>query len=384
MMRYVGIDVGKARCRAALMNQKGAIESEFFFENNTRGISNLVSVLTGKDQVVMEFTGNLWLNIYDALDHKNIRVVLANPMKTKAIASARVKTDKVDARILAHLLRADLVAASYVPPVNLREMRALVRHRLSLVKMRTMVKNKVHAVTDKCGCRCEYSDMFGKAGMEWLRTLEMGELDRLVLENHLSHIESINAQISRVDEAIRKRASQDEDVRLLLSMTGIDVYTALLIRSEVGPISRFSDYKKLVSWAGLAPRVYQSGNVEYGGAITKRGSSVLRWAMIEAARVAVQHDEKLGAFYQRVRERRGDQKATVATANKMLKIIWVMLTRHETYGNANEKRYWKKLKKGLALNGRCWLQERNGSLVEELASFMRENVLLTFIAEELS
>jgi transposase len=186
--------------------------------------------------------------------------------------------------------------------------------------------------------------MFGKAGMEWLRALELGELDRLVLENHLSHSESINAQIGRVDEAIRKKASQDDDVRLLLSMTGIDVYTALLIRSEVGPISRFPDYKKLVSWAGLAPRVHQSGNVEYSGAITKRGSSVLRWAMIEAARVAVQHDEKLGAFYERVTERRGDQKATVAAANKMLKIIWVMLTRRETYGNANEKRYGKKLK----------------------------------------
>ena len=345
MMRYVGIDVGKARCRAALMNQKGDMESEFFFENNSRGISNLVSALTSEDKVVMESTGNLWLNLYDALDHRNISVVLANPLKTKAIASAKVKTDKVDARILAHLLRSDLVAESYVPPRNVREMRALVRHRLSLVKMRTMVKNKAHAISDRYGYRCEYSDMFGKAGMEWLRTLEFGELDRLVLENHLSLIEAINAQIRRVDEAIRKKASQDEDVRLLLSLTGIDVYTALLLRSEVGPIMRFPGYKKLVSWAGLAPSVHQSGNVEYHGAITKRGSSLLRWAMVEAARVAVQHDERLGAFYERVRARRGDQKAAVAVACKMLKIVWFMLTKRETYGNANGRLYGEKLKK---------------------------------------
>jgi transposase len=344
MMRYVGVDVGKARCRAALMNQKGSIESEFFFENSSRGIANLVSTLKDEDSVVMESTGNLWLNIYDALDHRNIKVVLANPLKTKAIASARVKTDKVDARILAHLLRADLIAESYVPPAAVRDMRALVRHRLSLVKMRTMVKNKVHAVTDKYGYRCEYSDMFGKAGMEWLRSLEMRELDRLILENHLSHVESINVQIRRVDEAIRKKASLDEDVRLLLSLTGIDVYTALLIRSEVGPITRFPDYKKLVSWAGLAPSVHQSGNVEYNGSITKRGSRMLRWAMVEAARVAIQHDEKLGTFYKRVRERRGDQKAAVAVANKMLKIIWTMLTRREAYGCVNEKRFGIKLK----------------------------------------
>ena len=114
------------------MNQNGVIENEFFFENNNTGISSLLSNLTSEDRVVMESTGNLWLNIYDTLDHKNIKVVLANPMKTKAIASARVKTDKIDARILAHLLRADLVAESYVPPAGVREMRALVRHSFRL------------------------------------------------------------------------------------------------------------------------------------------------------------------------------------------------------------------------------------------------------------
>lgn len=345
MMRYVGIDVGKAKCRAAFMNQNGAVESEFFFENSSKGIVKLVSTMTTEDKVVMESTGNLWLNLYDSLDQRNIRVVLANPLKTKAIASAKVKTDKLDARILAHLLRADLIAESYVPPGNVREMRALVRHRLSLVRMRTMVKNKVHAVVDKYGYRCEFSDMFGKSGMQWLRAQEFSDLDRLLLENHLSLVESINVQVRLVDEAIRERASQDEDVHLLLSLTGVDVYTALLLRSEIGPIGRFPDYKRLVSWAGLAPSVRQSGNVEFHGRITKRGPSILRWALVEAARVAVQRDDRMRAFHERVAVRRGDQKATVAVACKMLKIAWFMLTRRETYGNANRKRYGEKLKK---------------------------------------
>jgi len=197
MIRYVGVDVGKTRCRAALMNQQGNIEKEFFFENNQKGIQHLTSMLTSEDQVVMESTANLWLTLYEALDNKNIKVVLANPMKTKAIASARVKTDKIDAKILSHLLRADLVAESYVPPAQIREIRALIRHRLSLMKMRTMIKNKVHALTDKYGYRCEFSDMFGVSGLKWLRTLEMKELDLLILENHLSHIEAINLQIDR-------------------------------------------------------------------------------------------------------------------------------------------------------------------------------------------
>jgi len=219
MMRYVGVDVGKTRCRAAIMDEKGSIEKEFFFENSNKGIANLLLTLNNKDRVVMESTGNLWLNIYDTLDKRNIKVVLANPLKTKAIASAKVKTDKLDARILAHLLRADLIAESYVPQGNIREMRVLVRHRLSLVQMRTMLKNKVHAIVDKYGYRCEYSDMFGKAGIQWLKAQEMNEIDRLLLENHLCLIDSVKLQIGRVDDAIRMKACEDEDVRLLLSLT---------------------------------------------------------------------------------------------------------------------------------------------------------------------
>lgn len=164
-----------------------------------------------------------------------------------------------------------------------------------------------------------------------------------MIDNHLTHIESLERQIKRVDEEIISRASQDEDVKLLLSLTGIDVYTALLIKSEIGDIRRFPNYKKLVSWAGLAPSLHQSGSIEYHGAITKQGSRTLRWIIVESARVASTHDPRLRSFYERVKGRRGDQKAIIATANKMLKIIWFMLTRKEVYESANRKRYIKKL-----------------------------------------
>jgi transposase len=264
-------------------------------------------------------------------------------LKTKAIASAKIKSDKVDARILAHLLRSNLIAESYVPEKPLREIRALVRHRVAIVKIRTMVKNQVHAIIDKHGFSCEYSDMFGKRGMEWLRNLQLTSLDRLILDNHLAHLESLNQQTERVDEKIHSKACEDEDVKLLLSLTGVDVYTALLIRSEIGNINRFPDYKKLVSWAGLAPSLHQSGNVEYHGHITKQGSRMLRWIMVEAARVAVTHDERMRSFHDRVKHRRGDQKAIIAVANKMLKITWFMLTRREPYESRNNKRYQQKL-----------------------------------------
>jgi transposase len=342
MMRYVGIDVGKAKCRAAIVNEQGYVENEFFFENSKKGITELTEALMAEDKVVMESTGNLWLSIYDCLDSLNIKVVLANPMQIK---TSKKKTDKVDARKLAMLLKAGLISESYVPPGYLREMRALVRHRLSLVKMRTMEKNKVHAILDKYGYRCEKSDLYGKAGREWLGKLKFSELDRLLVENHVSLIESIGVQVKRVDDAILQKASEEEDVRLLLSLTGVDVYTALLIKSEIGRIERFDNFKKLISWAGLAPSVHQSGEVEYHGSITRQGSAMLRWAMVESAWVAVNHDEKLGGFFERVSVRRGKQKAVVAVACKMLKIVWFMLTRRETYGGVKGKRYGEKLKR---------------------------------------
>ena len=343
-MKYVGVDIGKWKCRAAIMNPEGSIIDEFTFPNDHQGIHDLVSRLTEEDRVVMESTGSVWTNLYDSLEERHVSVVLANPLKTRAIASARIKKDKVDARILAHLLRGDLVAECYVPPSELREMRALVRHRAGLVRARTTVKNRVHAIVDGYGFRCGYTDIFGKGGTEWLRGLELRALDRLMLDNHLSQHESLSRQILRVDGEIRRRASVDEDVRFLLSLTGVDVYTALLIRSEIGDISRFLDYKRLVSWAGMAPSIHQSGSVEIRGGITKQGSRMLRWALVEAAWVAVRHDGRMRAFYKRVKHRRGSGKAIVAVACKMLKIIWYMLTRREVYGSRNERRYGVKLK----------------------------------------
>ena len=301
-------------------------------------------MLSMDDQVVMESTGPYWLDLYNQLDELHIAVVLANPLKTKAIASARIKSDKVDARILAHLLRTNLIPECYVPPKEMREIRSLVRHRLSIVKLRTMVKNKVHALVDRNGFKHEFSDLFGKSGMKWLKSLELSGLDRLMLDNYLMHLENLDLQIERVDDEITSKASVDGDVRLLMSLTGISVYSALLIKSEIGKIERFGDYKKLVSWAGLAPSLHQSGDVEYHGNITKQGSTMLRWIMVESARVATVFDPRMKAFYERVAKRRGDQKAVVAVANKMLKIIWFMLTRKEAYESVDEKRYAEKLK----------------------------------------
>jgi transposase len=213
-MMYVGVDVGKSKCRAALMSQEGKITREFDFTNNSEGISRLASMLSVDDRVVMESTGAYWLNLYNHLDDLHIPVVLANPLQTKAIAHVGIKSDKVDARILAHLLRSDLIPQCYVPPKEMREIRSLVRHRLSIVKLRTMTKNKIHALVDRNGLKHEFSDLFGKAGMQWLKALELSSLDRLMLDNHLLLLESLDLQVERVDAEITARATVDEELFL--------------------------------------------------------------------------------------------------------------------------------------------------------------------------
>jgi transposase len=167
------------------------------------------------------------------------------------------------------------VAECYVPPRDVRELRVLVRHRVQLVKSAGMVKNRVHSLLDRYGFRRDFSDLFGKAGLEWLKRLELKPLDRLLLDSFVQQIECLERLTRNVDVEIEGRASLDEDVRLLLSLTGVGVYSALLIKSEIGNIRRFPNYKKLVSWAGLAPSLHQSGNVERHGHITKQGPSCL-------------------------------------------------------------------------------------------------------------
>jgi transposase len=343
-LQYVGVDVHKKRCIACIMDEHGSIVEEITFDNNNDGICEFVSRLNHA-KVVMESTANLWIPLYEALESNGITAVLANPNKTKAIAQAKIKSDRLDARTLAHLLRTDMVASSHVPDKYVRDLRALVRHRASLARNRTEVKNKVHAILDRHNIKHDYSDVFGKGGMEFLNNLQLSSIDRLMLDNHLKHIESLNEQISLVTNEIAKHAVNDDRIELLMSMPGIDYYTAMVIVTEIDDISRFQDARKLVAWCGLAPSLHQSGNTSRTGHITKQGSRMLRWIMVESANTARRHDDRFKIFYERIARKHGHSKAIVALANKMLRIVWHMLAKNEPYRDHNKQAYAKKVKR---------------------------------------
>jgi transposase len=158
-MNNLGIDVGKKKFRAALKDERGEIISELFFSNNNEGISTLVKTASyyGKCTAVLESTANMWIRIHDTFEENGTDTILTNPYKTKIIAEAKIKSDKLDAKILTDLLRTGLVCESYVPTKEFREKRILMRYRISLVRNRTMLENKVHSHLHKYDCKTDLS-----------------------------------------------------------------------------------------------------------------------------------------------------------------------------------------------------------------------------------
>ena len=359
-MWYIGIDVHKKMCNACIKDREGNILRELKFPNKSTGTDKLLEAIEGREaKAVIESTGNMWLRLYLSLEEAGVEVVLANPKKTKAIAEAKLKNDKVDARTLADLLRANLIAPCYVPPEQTRELRSLVRHRINLARDMTRVKNRIQAILDKYELEFNGTDMFGKAGMKWLKgtVSELSEVDQFIFDAELRHIETLKELVKEAEARIAKESEESEDVKLLMGIPEVDYYVALLFTSEIGDYSRFSSANKLISWLGLAPRVHQSGDTSYNGRITKEGSPRVRWALVQAARSAVQWDNHFRTKYQRIRERRGDGKAIVAIAREIAVTMYHMLNRREAYRFSSDAFKTRKLKR-LERESNKWAKRR--------------------------
>jgi len=186
-------------------------------------------------------------------------VVLSNPLKTGGIAEAWINTDRLDASVLADLLRTNLVAESYVLPREVRDRRALLRYREGPIRSRVRIKNRVHALLDRREVAHNFNDLLGARGIRWLEDLELPGMDLLILRLALSEIRYLSGLLEELSRAITREAVKDERVELLMDFHGIDHYTAMVLVSKIEDIGRFSSPKKLVSWAGLCPSLHQSG-----------------------------------------------------------------------------------------------------------------------------
>jgi len=271
-----------------------------------------------------------WPWITDFLEAMEFDVHLAHPLKLRLIAEARLKTDKVDARVLAHLLRTGFLPESYLAPSHVRDQRNLLRHRESMKKIRKAVKNKVHALLARHNIHPKESDIFGKAGMKMLRNLELDPHSRRILDDLLDHIEYSNREINKLKHYLRETLAPDPRVKWLRTLPGIDYLSAYYIIAEIGDISRFSAPKKLVSYIGLCPTTKSSGGKTWHGP-PEGGRKLLKWVLVEAAHTAVRRDSYFAQIFHRIKRKKCKQSAYVVVAHKMAKIIWHMLTEERPY-----------------------------------------------------
>ena len=330
MQRYVGLDVHKKFTVGCVKDKDGKILYERKFPTDPNHLDWFLMNVPLDSKIALE-SSSCWQYIYDYLVDEGYEVFLSNPVKTRLIGESRKKTDFEDARKLAELLRLRALPLSYAAPHDIRMQRQITRHRASLVNIGTMIKNKIHAILRRHGIQTSFDDIFTEMALKYLETLDLPMVDRFELDQYISIIRDLKEKIKVTQERITEMATDDKYARLLQTHPGISYYSSLMISAEIGNIDRFPSSKKLVSFSGLAPSIYQSGEKCYTGRITKQGSKNLRWILIQCANVAVKHDRRLKSYYMKKRLAKGHNKAIVAVARKMLINIYAMLKYQTPY-----------------------------------------------------
>ncbi|MGH9892698.1 MAG: IS110 family transposase [bacterium] len=316
MTVYVGLDVHRKRTQVAILDEEGGEVLNRNVQNDPTELAAILGSLDAGTSVAFEAAYG-WGWLAELLEELGLDAHLANPGRCKAIASARLKNDKVDARMLAHLLRADLLAEAWIAPKDVRDQRALLRHRISLVRMRSSLQARIHAVLADAGIREDLDSLWTRQGRAWLASVELPAARRAVVDDCLGLIDALNVPIRRIQADIKRSPRTDPRIAALTKLYGIGPLTAMLLVAEIGDIKRFPSARKLCSWAGLTPSVRNSDRTVRHGHITKQGSPYIRWAMVEAAHVAKRRPP-FSRFFAETAQRRGRKIATVAVARKLL------------------------------------------------------------------
>lgn len=276
MGRCIGLDVHRNFAQVAVL-ERGSCRDGGRIGVTPEALRESAQTLTPDDEVALEATGNSDA-IAMLLAPLVKRVVVANPRKTRAIAEAKVKTDKVDARILAQLLAADFLPAAWLPDDQTRMLRRQIARRTHLVRQRTRLKNQVHAILARnLVPSCPATDLFGKTGRGWLGQQNLPPDERRSVDALVRQLDFHGEELAAVDAELVIEAVDDPVVARLMTIPGVDAIVAMSVVAAVGDFSRFTSADKLVSYIGLNPKVRQSGDTPAShGRISKAGRSQAR------------------------------------------------------------------------------------------------------------
>jgi transposase len=275
-------------------------------------------------QVAVEACG-FWPAFREVVEPEVKRLVLVHPQRVKAIASAKLKNDRVDSETLAHLLCCDLLPESWKADRETQGRRQQVRLRATLVRQRTRLKNQVHAVLHQQGLRSPVTDVFGKRGRLWLAGVKLPSQAREAVNVGLRLLDGYSEEIQKQNLQLSEKAKQDQRAAWLMTIPGMGECSAMMLLAEIGDIQRFRDKEALCSYAGLVPRVRESAGKAARSGITRQGSPWMRWVMVEAAQVATRSSPAARRYYERLLRKKHKHVARVALARKLLIAVYAML-----------------------------------------------------------
>jgi len=338
--RYVALDIHKHYCVVAGVDREGRVLVQAVRVEHTDLEGWLKKNLQATDHVVIESTTNAW-HVYDLLVPLVERVLVANPIKVKQIACARVKTDIRDTLILARLLAANLVPIVWVPPAHVRELRQLLSQRRQFVETHTQIVNRMHSVAHRHHFHHPAGKRFNEKNTAWQKDQRLSQIEQFQLELEMENRVYIEKQISRIGKEVAKMSHQTpwaESMTYLMQLPGFGVITGMTVLAAIGDIQRFDSARHLASYSGLTPGLEQSGTKYREKGITKEGRKELRWALVEAAQRAVKSDPLWKHRFQEMQKRMHRNQAIVAVARRLLELVWYVLTRRQPYRHFSQER----------------------------------------------
>lgn len=328
MEQYIGVDLHKSFFQVSVVDALGVRCWEGRFATTETGIASFLGQVSPAGHVAVEASGPTWTFV-DRLRAQIADVQVVDAGRTRLKAGYAAKTDRLDARRLADALRRDSVATVYFPPPRIRDLRELCRYRLSLVRVRAGLKQRIQALLLRHGIvGPEVSSLWHGRGAAWLATVTLPGRAGESLDGLRRLLPLLTKPIGRVEREVRVEAEDDPVVIALQALPGVGPVLGLTIRAEVGNITRFPDGPHLASYAGVVPRVSQSGNRRpWTGPLTKRGSPWLRWALIEAAIHGRKRQDAVGRWARRLALNKGALKARAAVARALCDEIFVVWPR---------------------------------------------------------
>jgi transposase len=338
-MLHLGMDLSRRRLDYHLLDEAGETLDAGAAPPDSDALDHLAERLAAYGEPIAgaleSMTGARF--VHDRLEQHGFELEIADARKVKGLAPLACKTDRIDARVLAELSRRQLVPAIWLPDPAVRAERERARFRLYLVRRRAALKQRVHQTLISFGQPCPVSDLFGASGRRLLERLCLPQPWAGSVAASLRLIDDFEREIDACERELRRLGAEHRYVPLLITCPGISWVLAYTIASEIGEIGRFPSPSKLSGYTGLCPRVYQSGERDRRGPLSKAGPKYLRWALVEATTHASKHPA-YRARHERTRARLGKQRgpkvAQVETARRLAHAIWYMLTRTQPFAPA--------------------------------------------------